>query len=83
MSLKYYFSGIAVIINNDTFTSEEKAKKLPYRTEAKVDVQSLEKVLVKFNFEVLIWDNKNYKDLEIGLNNCTYYTRNKILKYIK
>lgn len=71
--------GIAVIINNDIFD----AQTLPERKGSWKDVEELEKMFYRLDFNVVVWNNLYHEELTHHLNACMYYCINLFISDFK
>lgn len=68
-NMDHEYRGTAVIINNDIFDSPD----LPERQGSWKDVEELEKMFYRLDFNVMVWNNLYHEQLTDNLNECMYY----------
>lgn len=67
-NMDHEYRGIAVIINNDIFDSHNLAD----RQGSWKDVEELEKMFYRLDFNVMVWNNLYHEELTHHLNECMY-----------
>jgi len=75
-NMDHEYRGIAVIINNDIFDSQN----LPERQGSWKDVEELKKMFYRLDFNVMVWNNLYHEELTNNLNECMYYCIKLLLK---